>query len=150
MKFIVTRELGRLVKWLRILGFDTEYFKEDNYSKLKIIALRDQRVILTKNTKLSKPRGIKLVRIKSDLLNQQLSEILKELEIKPDKDLMFSRCTICNVALESVDKDKIKHKVPEFVFNAQQDFVVCPVCQRVYWAGTHWGNVTEVLEEIFK
>jgi uncharacterized protein with PIN domain len=150
MKFIVTRELGRLVKWLRILGFDTEYFKEDNYSKLKIIALRDQRVILTKNTKLSKPRGIKLVRIKSDLLNQQLSEILKELEIKPDKNLMFSRCTICNVALESVDKDKIKHKVPEFVFNAQQDFVVCPVCQRVYWAGTHWGNVTEVLEEIFK
>jgi uncharacterized protein with PIN domain len=150
MKFIATKELGRLAKWMRILGFDTEYFKEDNYSKLKIIALRDQRVILTKNTKLSKPRGIKLVRIKSDLLNQQLSEILKELEIKPDKNLMFSRCTICNVALESVDKDKIKHKVPEFVFNAQQDFVVCPVCQRVYWAGTHWGNVTEVLEEIFK
>jgi len=148
MKFIATKELGRLVKWLRILGFDTEYFKEDNYSKLKISALRDQRVILTKNTRLSQPRGIKLVQIKSDLLNEQLRELFQELDIKPDKNLMFSRCTLCNIELEPVEKDKIKHKVPEFVFNTQQDFIVCPVCQRVYWAGTHWGNVSQVIKEI--
>ena len=148
MKFIATKELGKLVKWMRILGFDAEYFKEANYSKLKITALRDERIILTKNLSLSQPQGIKMVRIKSDLLNEQLQEVLKELNLKPDNNLMFSRCTVCNVVLESVEKDKIKHKVPEYVFKTQENFLACPVCQRVYWAGTHWGNVSQVIKEI--
>ncbi|MFH1655186.1 MAG: Mut7-C RNAse domain-containing protein [Candidatus Omnitrophota bacterium] len=148
MKFIATKELGRLVKWMRIAGFDTEYFKEDNHSKLKITALRESRVILTRNTKLSKPRGIKSVQIKSELLNDQMREVFKELKIKPDKDSMFSRCTICNAELVSVEKNKIKHKVPEYVFETQEEFVVCPTCQRVYWQGTHWGNVQDTLKEI--
>lgn len=148
MKFIATKELGRLAKWMRILGFDTEYFKEENYSKLKIIALRDQRIILTRNTRLSRPKGIKLVQIKHDLLNEQLLDVSKALDLKADKDLMFSRCTICNVELEHVEKEAIKDKVPEYVFQNQNTFIKCPVCQRVYWSGTHWGNVEKTFKEI--
>jgi len=77
-----------------------------------------------------------------------MRELIKQLNIKPKKDAMFSRCTICNVELESVEKDKIKHKVPEYVFETQEDFVACPVCQRVYWQGTHWGNVEDTLKEM--
>ena len=148
MKFIATKELGRLVKWMRILGFDVEYFKQDNYSKLKITALRDGRIILTRNTRLSKPKGIKTVQIKSDLLNEQMSEVSRELNLTPDKNQMFSRCTICNVELESVEKSKIKNKVPEYVFKTQETFVICPECQRIYWQGTHWGNVEDNLKEM--
>jgi hypothetical protein len=148
MKFIATKELGRLAKWMRILGFDTEYFKEDNYSKLKIIALRDNRTILTRNTHISKPKGIRLIQIKSDLLDAQLREVFSQLNIRPDKEAMFSLCTICNAELESIQKDKIEHKVPKYVFKTQEDFVICPVCQRVYWAGTHWGKVAETLKEL--
>lgn len=148
MKFIATKELGRLAKWMRILGFDTEYFKEENYSKLKILALRDERIILTRNTRLSRPGGIKLVQIKHDSLNEQLLDVSKELDLKADKDLMFSRCTICNIALEPVEKEKIKDKIPKYVFETQSKFIQCPKCLRIYWPGSHWGNVEEILKEI--
>ena len=133
---------------MRILGFDTEYFKEEDNSKLKIIALRDQRIILTRNTRLSRPKGIKLVQIKHDFLNEQLLDVFKEADLKTDKDLMFSLCTICNAKLEPIEKEEIKDKVPEYVFKTQSIFIKCPSCQRIYWAGTHWGNVEKTLKEI--
>ena len=61
---------------------------------------------------------------------------------------MFSRCIICNVELEDIDKAKVKDKVPEYVFKTQGEFITCPKCQRIYWQGTHWGNVRRCLEEI--
>lgn len=148
MKFILTRELGRLVTWLRILGYDALYFSQDNYSSLIIQALRDDRIILTRNHRLLKPGGVKIVLIKTQEVKEQISEALKELKIKPSPDLMFSRCIICNVELQDIEKDKIKDKVPEYVFKTQKDFVTCPRCNRIYWQGTHWGNVSKTLDEI--
>ncbi|MFZ5845151.1 MAG: Mut7-C RNAse domain-containing protein, partial [Patescibacteria group bacterium] len=60
---------------------------------------------------------------------------------------MFSRCTICNQELSSIDKTKIKEKVPVYVYNTQENFFICAVCNRIYWQGTHWGNVKKTLEE---
>jgi len=148
MKLLLTRELGRLAKWLRILGFDTEYFKEANISSLVIQALRENRVIITRNHRLPRSAGLKIVLIKEEKLKEQLREVLKALEISLDSVLMFSRCIICNEELAEIAKDKIKDRVPEYVFNTQEDFIRCPKCERIYWQGTHWGNVEAILKEI--
>ena len=148
MKFILTRELGRLAKWLRILGFDTEYFKEANISSLIIQALRENRVIITRNHRLPRSAGLRIVLIKEEKLKEQLREVLKALEISLDSVLMFSRCIICNEELVEIAKDQIKDRVPEYVFNTQKDFISCPKCERIYWQGTHWGNVETILKEI--
>ncbi|MEW6170524.1 MAG: Mut7-C RNAse domain-containing protein [Candidatus Omnitrophota bacterium] len=148
MKFILSRELGRLVKWLRILGFDTQYFCEDKISSLIIQALRDERLILTRNKKLSQRKGIKVIEIKKDVVKDQLKELLKTLKIKLDSSMIFTRCILCNAILESVNKDDIKDKIPEYIFETQNNFVTCPKCRRVYWQGTHWGNVSKILQEI--
>ena len=148
MKFILSKELGRLCKWLRILGFDAVYFKGDNRGILLVEALRDGRIILTRNSKLSRKIGTKIIQIKSDKLRNQINQLIKELKLSPDKNLMFSRCIVCNSELEEVDKNRIKPKVPEYVFNNHQDFLTCPICGRVYWKGTHWGNVQSVLNQI--
>jgi uncharacterized protein len=148
MKLLLTRELGRLSKWLRILGFDAEYFKEDNASSLIIQALRDDRIILTRNQRLPQAHGIKIILIKQERIKAQLSEVLKALEVQPDPEIMFSRCIICNVELAQIQKEKIKDKVPEYVFKTQEDFITCPKCKRIYWQGTHWGNVQNILKEI--
>lgn len=148
MKFILTRELGRLAKWLRILGFDTMYYNNDSAGSLIIQALRDERIILTRNHRLPQARGLKIVLIKSEKIKEQLAEILKTLKIKPDPGMMFSRCILCNAKLERIAKDKVKDKVPEYVFKTQEDFITCPECKRIYWQGTHWGNVQKTLEEI--
>jgi len=148
MKFILTKELGRLVKWLRILGFDTEYFNTDNPSSLIIQALRDERTILTRNQHLPQAKGLKILLIKNEKIQKQVAEVLKILEIKPNSETMFSRCILCNEELTQIAKEKVKDKVPEYVFKTQEHFITCPKCQRIYWQGTHWGNVQKTLEEI--
>ena len=51
MKFIVTKELGRLAKWLRILRFDTEYYAENKEGSLSIWALQEGRIVLIRNSR---------------------------------------------------------------------------------------------------
>ncbi|OGX19249.1 MAG: hypothetical protein A3K83_02710 [Omnitrophica WOR_2 bacterium RBG_13_44_8b] len=148
MKFLLTRELGRLAKWLRILGFDTDYYNQDNISTLVIQALRDNRIIITRNSRLPKPTGIGIVLITSEKIKQQVPEVLGLLKLKLDFSRMFTRCIICNRELAAIEKAKVKDKVPEYVFNTQEEFVACAQCKRIYWQGTHWGNVTKTLEEI--
>ena len=148
MKLILTKELGRLSKWLRILGFDTAYYNQDNLSSLIIQALRDERIILTRNQRLPQARGLKIVLIKNEKIKKQVEEVLKTLKIVLEPEMMFSRCILCNAQLTDIAKDKVKDKVPEYVFKTQEDFVTCPKCQRIYWQGTHWGNVQKTLEEI--
>ena len=151
MKFILTPELGRLAKWLRILGFDAVYSTQVHLSSLLIHALRDNRIILTRNSHfIHKAQMTKAIWIKSDEVSQQLRQVIKELSLRLEKDLMFSRCTICNIELQGINKQQIKDRVPEYVFKTQQKFFACPSCQRVYWPGTHWGNVSEALKEIIE
>ena len=148
MKFILTRELGRLAKWLRILGFDTAYEVEGSVSSLIIEALRESRIIITRNHRLPASRGIKTVLLKAETIKEQLGEVLETLKITPVPESMFSRCIICNEELLEIEKEVIKNKVPEFVFKTQTRFIICPQCKRIYWQGTHWGNVQNTLKEI--
>ncbi len=148
MKLLLTKELGRLSKWLRILGLDAAYFNADNPGSLIIEALRDERVILTRNHHLPQSRGIKIVLVQSERIKEQIAEVLRSLKVKPDSDMMFTRCIICNEELEDIAKDNVKDKVPEYVFKTQEDFIACPRCRRIYWQGTHWGNISKTLEEI--
>lgn len=148
MKILLTKELGRLAKWLRILGIDAVYFRQDNASSLIIEALRQERVIVTRNHRLQRPTGVRIIMIGSEKIKEQLAEVLKVLNIKPASDKMFSRCTVCNDELISIEKEKIRDKVPEYVFKTQDSFTACPDCKRIYWRGTHWGNVENILKEI--
>lgn len=148
MKFLLSKELGRLAKWLRILGYDSAYYKEDKPASLIIQALRDNRIILTRNHRLAQASGVRIVLLKAEQIKEQIAEVLKELKIRPEPGKMFSRCTVCNIELEAADKDRIKERIPEYVFKTQNDFFTCPECKRIYWQGTHWGNVTKTLNEI--
>ncbi len=148
MKFILSRELGRLAKWLRILGYDSKFYQEDSLSTLVITALREERVILTRNSRMSRFPGPRVVKIDSDFVAQQIKQVILQLKLKPKSQDMFSRCTICNVELKETAKPKIKNRVPKYVYQTQKDFLICPHCRRVYWQGTHWGNVKKYLKKI--
>jgi uncharacterized protein with PIN domain len=149
MRFLLTKELGRLAKWLRIMGFDTEYFSEAASASLIIQALRDDRVIITRNHHLPASRGIKIIVLRSESVKKQLVEVLKSLNIQPVSDMMFTRCTLCNVVLEPAAATDVMHTVPEYVLKTQAKFLRCPECKRVYWQGTHWGKAHETLRELW-
>jgi uncharacterized protein len=148
VKFLAAIELGRLCKWLRILGYDCEYFKENSLVSLTIKSLREERVILTRNARLSAGAGYRVARIKSDLVKEQLKQALDDLRLEPEAAAMFTRCVICNLSLDPIEKKEAKDRVPDFVYEANEVFMICPGCRRVYWHGTHWGNVREYLDGI--
>jgi len=148
MKFLLTKELGRLAKWLRILGLDTTYSKEAKAATLIIEALREERIIITRNHRLPAGRGVRIVVIEQEKIKAQLAEILEALKINPDPGQMFTRCILCNEELQAVEKEKVKDKVPEYVYKTQEEFITCPKCKRIYWQGTHWGNVASTIKEL--
>ncbi|HAH20681.1 MAG: hypothetical protein A2Y00_04720 [Omnitrophica WOR_2 bacterium GWF2_43_52] len=148
MKFIVTKELGRLAKWLKILGFDTEYHAENKEGSLSLRALQEDRIVLTRNSHWGAHSGIRTLYIKSDSVYAQIQQVLSELSFAADETQMFTRCILCNEALSVIEKEKVKDKVPEYVFKSQENFVNCPRCQKIYWQGSHRGNVKEIIAKL--
>ncbi|MFA5099578.1 MAG: Mut7-C RNAse domain-containing protein [Candidatus Omnitrophota bacterium] len=148
MKFLVTKELGRLAKWLRICGFDAEYFTGSKPGALIIAALKDGRVVLTRNHHMPLGRGVPIMQIRSELVQEQLVEVCRGMGISPSASEFFSRCTVCNEPLHSVEKSAVKDKVPPYVFETQDRYFSCSKCSRIYWQGTHWEQVAAALRKV--
>ncbi len=137
-KFLVDFMLGRLCKWLRILGFDTAYFNSLNKSVIIYQSLKEGRILITRDHRLSKKKALQIVLIDSDYYEKQIQQVIKELNLKINPDKMFTRCCLCNTLLETIEKEKVQDKVPPFVYQTQVNFSYCPTCQKIYWPGTHW------------
>jgi len=146
MRFIVTDELGRLLRWLRILGFDTVL--EKDRPNLVMRSLREERIILTRDSKSSRFTGTGIVKIDSDFVEEQLEQLIKKLNLKIDRNNLFSICVLCNEPLEPAEKDSVKDQVPQLVVKTQENFMRCPKCKKIYWRGTHWELVNKFLDRI--
>jgi len=150
MKFIADVMLGRLARWMRLLGFDTLYAPHMSDKRLLKIAREQERIILTKDTRLVKIRGVsEYLLITSNNAFEQLREVIRTLNLRDFK--LLSRCAICNGLLSGIlDKIEIKESVPEFVFLNFHNFLRCRDCGKVYWEGTHPEKfrlkLTEVLQ----
>jgi len=150
MKFICDDNLGKLTKWLRTLGYDTLFFDPIEDGELVARALKDDRVVLSRDTQLSRFKfklGENLLQIESDKPLAQLKQVLDHFKLKPNRELMFSRCSICNELLEKIEKEKIKDRLYPFVYNTQDHFVRCPKCDRIYWSATHVERMMKTLAE---
>lgn len=146
MKFLVDENLGKLAKWLRILGYDAEMFrssKESSWLERKEGGL----VILTKSRKLfSRKSGeVDILLIKHDKVFDQLKEIIDRLSISLDPESFFSRCIHCNMELAPVAKEKVKTEVPAFVWDSYELFYECGKCHRIYWPGSHKARMEEFI-----
>lgn len=148
MKFIATSELGRLCKWMRILGYDTVYTPDEDRRALVLQSLREERIILTRDSKMSRFSGTGMIHVRDDLVEDQIRQVIEELGIKPDRGKFFTICVLCNKPLEAIAKEDVRDKVPPYVYKTQDSFVRCGICDRIYWQGTHWTNVGDFVERI--
>ena len=148
IRFIADEMLGRLAKWLRAIGYDTVYHTGGGDSALVQRALEEDRVILTKDSHLVKRKlARKSLFVRSDQLQEQLRQVVKELELDVENRL-FTRCLICNRELVSVEKEDARGKVPIYTYLTQSKFHECPGCGRIYWPGTHRDSMLEVINSI--
>lgn len=142
MKFICDDNLGKLAKLLRTLGYDTLFEKNLDDHRLIRQSLEQNRVILTRDTKLVRFKiAQNQLLIRNDDPVEQLKQVIEFFKLKPKKESLFSRCLLCNDILEKVEKDKAKDKIPPYVFKTQKDFVICKNCDRVFWKGTHIDKI---------
>ncbi|MFH0801547.1 MAG: Mut7-C RNAse domain-containing protein [bacterium] len=143
-KFLADAMLGRLARWLRILGFDTLYFSEIADEVLLSLAKNENRVLLTRDTRLAKKKGLEIFFIRDDLWRNQLAQFLNV--FPSDKAALFTRCLACNEKLLPVEKEEVKILVPPYVFKTRDNFSRCPNCMKVFWAATHYEHMKAELE----
>lgn len=141
LRFVADRMLGRLAKWLRILGYDTVYRNSMTKEVALTIAREEKRVLITRDTHIS-PEGLPgLVFIVEDRFRDQVAEIMRKLRLDPPEEQIFRLCTVCNAELRAAPADEVRQEIPEFVQRTQTKFLRCPECRRVYWGGTHRRNM---------
>jgi uncharacterized protein with PIN domain len=149
MNFIADKTLGKLVKWLRILGYDTIYWRSDDLAGLLGRALEEDRSLITKDTKLYQGKGsVRALLIREDNPFLQLQEVVRHFRLPLTKEMLFSRCLICNAPLEDVAPEEVKEEVPDYIYHTHQEFSRCPSCRKVYWAGSHYGHMATVVERL--
>ncbi|MDD5224963.1 MAG: Mut7-C RNAse domain-containing protein [bacterium] len=142
--------LGKLAKWLRILGFDTWYSNSWDEGELLAGARAEARVILTRDTRFFRriSDSDRAIFIENDSFWYQIREVISGLNFIPPAERFFTRCSLCNHPLLELPREEAQARVPEYVFRTQEHFAFCSRCGRTYWSGTHQKMAKEMLEEI--
>ena len=149
MKFLVDSSLGRLSTWLRILGYDTVYWRGAADPVFLRMAERQGRAVLTRRKDILARQhpGIVLF-VENDRVEDQIVEVLGKLGLRPEPDKLFSVCLRCNEYLMKSVPEEVRPLVPDYVFRTQSDFRSCPKCGGVFWPGTHRARTMETLRRI--
>ncbi len=142
-KFLCDATSHRLAKWLRFLGIDTETTTEFKVHSLLKILGENERVLLTRNRGFLRIENPRIYVLKSDLLFYELRDVISHFNIKNPG--IFTRCSECNTPLESIDREKVKGRVPYFTYRNFDEFKICPRCNKIYWQGSHYELIKKRL-----
>lgn len=140
--FLLDGMLGSLARWLRIMGYDAVYLKDERDDEM--LAALGERHLLTRDRQLAQRAGARGFFLESDEIDVQLAMVVERFGLR--FELERTRCAACNGPLLKVDKDQLKEEVPEGTWNSHLDFWRCRDCGKVYWQGAHWKNIRGRLE----
>ena len=148
---VVDSMLGNLARWLRVLGYDTEYSRKMQDKDLLSLAIREGRIIVTRDLGLHR-RALKM-NLKSVYIPPDVTEVADMLVLVAEGaglsvrfDKSNTRCPLCNSRLSIVPKAQIATIVPPEVLAKYDTFWYCPRCRKAYWQGTHWKTISNTLE----
>jgi len=148
LKFFCDEQLGKLARWLRIIGQDAAYEREIEDGELLSRAKAEDRMVLTRDTHLEeKGAGARVTWLAANYPAHQLREVVgrfgDRIEIA-----VFSRCVDCNGEVEAIAKADVEGKVPPFVFSTQEHFNRCVDCAKIYWQATHRERIEVQLRDV--
>ena len=149
MKFYVDQSLGKLIKWLRILGFDTVPVQLRPQGLAQLPAWQPGVYFLTKQTSWPhRRRRPDLLILTSQDPEDQLAEICQRLQLAPETWQPLQRCSDCNLPLQPLPPDRLEDRVPDYIAVRHRQFLECPRCQRVFWEGSHQRRIRLRLEKL--
>lgn len=148
MKFLADGMLGKLARWLRMLGHDVLYSVQFTDRELLDLAKAEGRVLLTKDFELYKraiARGLDSFYVQGTTESTRLAEVSKRYGLALEVDMDKSHCPVCNTPLTTASKDQLKGKLEENTYRYYDKFWQCLNCGQVYWQGAHWKQITNTL-----
>jgi uncharacterized protein with PIN domain len=145
LRLLADGMLGRLTRWLRILGYDTIYAPDTDDVELLRMARAQDRILLTADHGLARRRGARILLIEAQDLRGQLRQVRTALG--PPSGDELSRCVVCNGTLVPVDKSTLADRLPSYVLTTQKEFRRCPDCGRIFWSGTHVEKMRALLDD---
>lgn len=149
IKLLADEHLGRVAKYLRMLGFDTAYKKSSSDRSIVLMAKREGRIVLTRDLELFGRLGSNAFYVHEKETRKQLLEVIKGLGLCGQMNPL-SRCLECNTPLLSVTKEQIRDALPPKVEVFCDRFWVCPNCGRFYWNGTHYERMRSFVDEVIR
>lgn len=148
-KFIADCHLGKLAKYLRIMGLNTLFFPHIEDDNLIVIANEENRIILTRDRELSQRKNAPVFFLEPTGTKEQLKILIDHYHLK-EHPAPFSRCIVCNSPLEVIEKEKVINKLPKKVQIHFDYFEYCSVCDRIYWQGDHYRHMMDFLQKVLK
>ncbi len=149
IRFALESSLGKLSKWLRILGFDSIYvpgIPDESFFSY----VQEGRIILTRTRKIRDQNpGHRLLFIVYNDPRDQLKQVVSDLDLELSDTNPFSRCIRCNCSLSQISRDKVRSLVPDYVYETRFKFSQCPCCRGIYWPGTHYERSIKMVRELF-
>lgn len=145
--FAADRMLGRLAKWLRVLGCDVIYGRHLSGHGLIRAARAENRLILTRDRGLARHQPPPFLFIESDNYLEQLRQVMAACQLAVGEGI-FTRCLVCNSPLQSRSKESVENLVQPYVFATQERFSWCAHCQRLFWHGTHRQKMLDAIGKI--
>lgn len=147
-KFILDVHLGTLARYMWMIGLDTLYKNEFTDEEIVEISLKERRAILTKDRGILKRSEVTHgYWIRSSKTIEQLKEVLLRFDLK-DQIKEFSRCLLCNSILKKIKKEKILDRLPQKVKELQNAFYICPTCDKIFWKGSHFQRMREIIAKL--
>ena len=142
--------LGKLTRWLRILGHNVKYSNRLDDNQLLTIAKKERRILLTRDLELyqqATAKGINAFYLEGTDEAERLAQLAKRFGIKLEVDMTTSRCPKCNTRVKPIEKEKIADKIEKSTFTYYNEFWQCPKCEQIYWQGAHWTRIRKTLEQ---
>lgn len=144
-RFLADVHLGKLARFLRLLGFDTKYSTELSDRELVATSVRERRILLSRDVRLFMYKTlIRGYRLRSTEPERQVEEVIQALSLQRAAQ-PFTRCMSCNAELHPVARADVKDRVPSRVFKRFRRFAGCPGCERIYWRGTHFLRLEQLV-----
>lgn len=141
--------LGKLTRWLRLLGHNVKYSSKLDDAQLIAIAKKERRTLLTRDLELYQQaiaKGVNAFYLEGKTEAERLANLAKRFQISLDIEMATFRCTKCNVIVKPIPKENVAEKVEKNTFSYYEDFWECPKCGQIYWQGAHWTRIRKTLE----
>jgi uncharacterized protein with PIN domain len=145
IKFIADVHLGKLARYLRMLGFDTHYARQETDGEIIDLSVSQKRLILTRDLGILKnSRVTHGYFLRHTNPKQQLREVVDRFDLK-GLIAPFTRCLDCNGRLVQVDKNEIAELLQTDTRRYFETFFRCSGCQRIYWEGSHHERMRKLI-----